>query len=96
MAKKAMTVAEREYVGRVKLLPCSCCGASSPSIAHHVREGQGASQRAQHWLTISLCNDCHIAPLGIHGDKTFMKIYKMDEMDLLARTIEMLNGKNHQ
>lgn len=92
MAKKQMTAAERVYVGRVKALPCSCCGASAPSLAHHIREGQGTSQRAQHWLTVALCHDCHAEPLGIHGDKTFMKIYKLDEVDLLAKTIERLNA----
>lgn len=92
MAKKSMTAAERIYVGRVKELPCSCCDFPGPSLAHHVREGQGASQKAQHHLTVALCHDCHAPPHGIHGDKTYMKIYKMDEMDLLAKTIERLNS----
>lgn len=92
MAKKSTTTAEMAYMGRVKMLPCSCCDAIGPSIAHHVREGQGGSQRAQNWLTVALCQSCHVDPfLGIHGQKQMMKIMKMDEMDLLAKTIERLN-----
>jgi hypothetical protein len=93
MSKKAATAAEMAYMGKVKSLPCSCCDAPGPSIAHHIREGQGASQRAQNWLTISLCHSCHVDGfLGIHGEKQMMKIMKMDEMDLLAKTIERLNS----
>ena len=89
---KPMTAAERAYVGRVKLLPCSCCDAPGPSIAHHPRQGQGTSQRAGNFTVISLCHDCHAPPLGVHGDKTFMKIYKKNEMDLLDITIGRING----
>lgn len=93
MAKKAMTAVERVYVGRVKALPCSCCNAPGPFIAHHVRTGQGRSQRAQHWLVVALCESCHVNPfLGIHGERRMMKIMNMDEMDLLAKTIERLSA----
>ena len=30
------TAAEREHLGRVKLLPCSVCDAPGPSEAHHI------------------------------------------------------------
>ena len=47
--------------------------------------------RAQHWLAIALCPDCHTGPQGIHGNRQRLKARKLDEMDLLALTIEQLN-----
>jgi len=92
MAKKAMTKEERVYLGRIKELPCSCCNAAAPSIAHHIRTGKGLSQRSQHWLTIPLCESCHVDNhLGIHGGKAMMRIMDLSEMDMLAKTISMLN-----
>ena len=92
VSKKPLTAAERKHIGRVKTLPCACCGRGFTSSAHHIREGQGMSQRASNWLVISLCYDSHQGPQGVHGDKSLMRIYKTDELDMLAKTIEMLNG----
>jgi hypothetical protein len=83
---------ERQYIERVKNLPCACCDAPSPSDAHHIRTGQGASERASHYLTVALCKDCHQGTKGLHGDKTFMRIFKKNELDLLAITIERLQN----
>ena len=82
-----MTKAERKRMDRLAQLPCCCCGAYGVQL-HHVREGQGMAQRASNWLTIPLCPDCHTGSRGIHGDKSIMRQHKLDEMDLLARTIE--------
>ena len=57
---------------------------------HHIREGQGMSQRASDFLAIPLCPDCHQGGMGIHGDRTLLRIHKLTELDLLARTIELL------
>lgn len=84
------TAAEERYMGRVAELPCSVCGAPGPSQVHHVREGQGMSQRAANWLTVALCPDCHQGPNGLHGDRTLWRIRKMDELDALAATIARL------
>lgn len=50
------------------------------------------SQRASNWLTIPLCPDCHTGPNGLHGNRSLMRIQKIEEIDLLARTIEALHG----
>lgn len=81
----------RSHMGRVASLPCGLCGAHGVHV-HHVREGQGMSQRASDFLTVPLCPSCHTGPLGIHGDKTMLRIHKKDELDLLAETIEKLYG----
>lgn len=80
---------ERSHMGKVAELPCACCGTSGVHV-HHIREGQGMGERASHFLTIPLCPDCHTGPNGIHGNKSYMRIRKMDELDMLATTIEAL------
>lgn len=77
-------------MGRVAQLPCAICG-TEPVELHHPREGLGMAQRAKHWLVVPLCPSCHRGPHGVHGDKQLLKARKLDEMTLLAETIERLN-----
>lgn len=84
------SAAEKRHLHKIKSLPCSCCGQSGPSDAHHIREGQGIGQRASDWLTIPLCKSCHQGDSGIHGDRSMLRIMKTDELGLLAKTIEKL------
>jgi hypothetical protein len=89
-----MTRAERLHLARVAQLGCCVCRmlghGPTPAQVHHIREGQGMSQRASNWLTIPLCPEHHTGAQGIHGDRTFMRILKVDELDLLADTLEAL------
>lgn len=87
MSKKPATKAESDYMGKVAQLSCLLCGLE-PAEVHHIREGQGGAQRASHFLTVPLCRDCHRGKLGVHGDKTLLRIHKKTELDLLAETIE--------
>jgi hypothetical protein len=82
---------------RVAGLPCVLCkyltGENRYGVhVHHIREGQGAAQRADDMLTTALCPDHHLGPLGLHGlgRKGFYRQYKLDELDLLAMTLEAL------
>lgn len=90
------TKAGREHMARIKRMRCICCylldrQQQSITDCHHIREGQGAAQRAGDHLTIPLCHDdCHQGPLGIHGDKTYLRLLKMTELDLLDLTYEQL------
>lgn len=77
---RPLTRAEREHLERVKSLPCSWCGASGPSYAHHIKQGQ-------HWTCVATCWECHQGPKGLHGDQTLQRVYRMDELDALAVTI---------
>lgn len=81
--------AERYHMDRVAQLPCACCGANGVHV-HHIRAGQGMSQRASNFLTVPLCPECHQGPNGIHGNKSLMRMQKIEELDLLARTIERM------
>lgn len=79
---------EREYVGRIKLLPCCVCGTgggeAAPSEAHEIEQGL--------WFTsVPLCADCHRGPRnGIHGMRYAWKVRKFTELIALNRTIRML------
>jgi 5-methylcytosine-specific restriction endonuclease McrA len=89
--KKSATAAEKRHLDRVaKLGTCAVCGDFADLEVHHIREGQGMSERASHFLTIPLCFDCHRGKDGIHGTRNLWKIYKMDELDALADTIRRL------
>lgn len=90
-SRRSSTASEREYMGRVAALGCLLCG--EPAEVHHVRQGQGMAQRASHWLTVPLCPACHRGPAGIHGDRSALRAAGIDEMGLLALTIERLAGK---
>lgn len=56
--KKPPTKAESDHMDRVAQLPCMLGEALGdlhpPAMVHHIREGQGTSQRASHFLTIPL------------------------------------------
>lgn len=92
--QEVTTKAERRHKDRVARLGCILCQCldrgETPAQVHHIREGQGMSQRASDFLTIPLCPSCHQGPNGIHGDRTLLKIARVDELDLLAMTIERL------
>ena len=86
---------EVAYHARVASLGCVCCAAlmrrqEGRTTLHHLREGLGMGQRASAWLVVPLCKDCHQGDNGIHGDRSYLRILKMDELDLLAETIRAL------
>lgn len=90
-----MNKAEREHLGRVAELTCAICGDYGTQV-HHIREGQGMAQRSSHWLTVPLCVSCHTGPLGIHGDKSLLRVVKKTELDLLADTYRRIYGERLQ
>ena len=84
-----MTATEKRHLDRIAAMPCALCGAS-PVHVHHIRAGQGMGERASHFLTIPLCPECHQGKEGIHGNRALLKVRKVDELGLLAKTIEGL------
>ena len=82
---KAITRAESAHMERVKESGCAVCGASGPVEAHHIQQGC-------HYTTVGLCPDCHRGPMGIHGDKTLLRIHKMDEIKALNETLRRVYG----
>jgi hypothetical protein len=95
---KRASASESRYMSKVAAIGCVLCRhlglGIAPAELHHVKEGEGMSQRAPHWLTVPLCPEHHRGSTGLHGLGTrgFYTRYKLDELDLLAFTIEWLNG----
>ncbi len=83
-----------QYRERVRGLGCIVCravyGIATAAQIHHVREGQGLGQKASDWLVIPLCLNHHTGPEGIHQARFYMR-FKLDELDLLAMTVEALH-----
>lgn len=76
----------------VLTLPCAICQALGMqqigrTFAHHIRTGQGGSQRAHDELTVPLCLEHHQGKTGIHGDRSAWRLAKLDELDVLAEVI---------
>lgn len=86
----------KRHKDKVASLPCQLCKAlgqtqETRTEVHHMRTGQGMAQRASDFLAIALCSDCHRGPLGLHGDRSLLRIAKLDEFDLLAMTVESVS-----
>lgn len=81
----------KAWKSKVAWLGCILCRhldlGETPASLHHVREGQGMSQRASDWLVVPLCKEHHQGRTGVHGGQ-FYQLYKLDELDLLAMTLE--------
>jgi hypothetical protein len=93
-----MTAAERAHLAKVAGLGCILCRTlglgETRAERHHLREGQGVGQKASHFLTVPLCTEHHRGKIGFHGlgRSGFYQRYKLDELDLLALTLEALAG----
>ena len=81
--------AAKRHMARVAELPCLACGVSGVQV-HHIREGQGGSQRASDFLTVPLCQECHTGGFSIHGSPRAFTNINGSELDMLARTLELL------
>lgn len=77
---RPITAQEREHMHRVKSCACVLCDAPAPSEAHHVQQGL-------HFITVALCQSCHTGSLGVHGDKTMMRIKKWSDLHMINETI---------
>jgi len=87
---------ERQHFGRVAELGCVLCRhlgmGETPATVHHIREGAGMGQRSPHYLVVPLCKGHHQGNEGVHGlgVRGFYTRYKLDELDLLSMTIDLL------
>ena len=77
---------EAAHLSLVRGLPCGFCGATQGIEAHHIVQGA-------HWLTIPACWEDHRGPLGIHGDQSRLRMFKLTELIVLNQTMHLLYGK---
>lgn len=89
---KARTIKEHAHLGRVKELPCGVCRVAGPSDAHHILEGRIPGRKSPDWLAIPLCKSCHTGPHGAHGNWAMWEVYKANELQVLADTLEAIYG----
>lgn len=88
------TASERSYMGRVAALGCIIPDCGSPAVLHHPRFCCGMSQRASNFLVIPLCPEHHAGSLSIHKSPRQFEALFGSEVDLLSKTIGMLNANN--
>ena len=89
--KKKATKKEREYMGKVKMLPCYVSNSQcSAGVQAHHKIGPGA--RASHYDTMPLCFNHHQqqSPLGFghsvhNGTRTFEANYATQD-EMIAHT----------
>lgn len=64
-----------EYLEHTRKQACLCCGRMNCSEVHHLKlMGEtGTGYKADDWLTIPLCRECHIEDLHQHGQQSFYK-----------------------
>lgn len=94
-----MTKAERQHLDRVAALGCLCCALEghpdTPALIHHIRAGQGLSQRASHYDTLPLCELHHVGTdshyPSIHRAKRAFEARYGTERELLERVRALLN-----
>ena len=67
-----------EYLEHTRKQACLCCGRANMSEVHHLKlTGEsGTGYKADDWLTIPLCRECHIEDLHQHGQETFYKNFE--------------------
>lgn len=90
--RERATPAEREHMGAVKRMNCVCCTLlmrqqESRTAVHHVDEN---GQARNHFLVLPLCWHCHQGPKGVHGDKSYLRILKKSQWELLAVVISWM------
>lgn len=88
---------EQRHMGRVAALGCivgllgfeaECEGRT---VVHHIRDGQGMTDRADDFLVLPVCEAHHDRqPFGVHYAKSFRTRTRMTELDLLAATLRAL------
>lgn len=94
-----MTRADRIRFGKLAEMGCILCRhlgtPGTPPEIHHLRDGQGMSQRAPHDRTIPLCAYHHRSKEGYHGmgKRGFEATYGVSELDLLAMTDKLLSNE---
>jgi hypothetical protein len=88
----------KRHMGRVARVPCVVCThmglGETPALVHHLKFGSGAADKESDFLTIALCYEHHVGKSGIHELKEhgFYARYKLNELDLLAMTLEALEA----
>ena len=88
-SKTICSATHEELMAKVAGLGCLIC--RGPAEIHHVRFGQGMSQRASDYLIIPLCPVHHRTGgfgIAIHAGQKQFELQHGSELELLAQTIK--------
>lgn len=92
------TKAEKQYLNKVADLGCIVCRnerlGKSPAEIHHIRNGQGMSQRASNYEVIPLCHAHHRTGgygVAFHAGKSGFESKFGTEKQLLEQVKGLLN-----
>ena len=78
------------WMGLVAQVPCVVCaqmGKESPSVVHHMRDGNLGKRKSDH-LTIALCPEHHVGNYSIHKTRDQFERQFGSELELMAATID--------
>lgn len=77
-----------EYLAYTRQQACICCGIQNYTQVHHLKEaGQtGTAYKADDWLTIPLCDTCHLKTLHQKGQESFMK-----NLDWITKYVDIID-----
>lgn len=91
---------EQRHMARVAALGCIVgrlgfeAECSGRTVVHHIRDGQGMTDRADDFLTIPVCEAHHDRqPFGVHYQRSFRTRTGFTELDLLAATLRALESR---
>lgn len=91
------TIAEKRHLDRVAALGCSLCRhlnyGESPAEIHHIREGQGMAQRAQHWLAIPSEDGMFLVVYITPGEKSVTVVRPCRTREQADSEAERLNAE---
>lgn len=87
----------KDYMALVGRLPCVVCQhlgltQKTRTTVHHPRIGQGRGQRASDWLGTALCQEHHQGKVSVANRGAFYQAHRLDELDILALTIEAVHN----
>lgn len=91
---KSKIKAEKQWLSDVAELGCVCCHNAGfgycPAEIHHVRNGQGMGQRADHYSVLPLCPQHHRAcyETGFHAAPATWQQIHGSERELLEQVIQ--------
>lgn len=77
-----------EYLEHTRQQACIWCGRVKSSEVHHLKVAghSGEAYKADDWLTVPLCHDCHIAELHQHGQDEFL-----DGLSWITKYIDLID-----
>jgi hypothetical protein len=92
MTARAPNDLEGEWIALVLSFGCIVCRnagrGATPGQYHHLREGQGKSERAPHMLGICLCPMDHTdGKFSVHRNRRMFELQNGSELELLAQTV---------